>query len=255
MGVDNTEIIEQDPPGGNNRRWVLPAVLAAILVAVLAGAYFAKHPHMFGGSPTSTPTVRPTAKPQATSTPKVVAAATATPRPVATSTPRPAPTPTPTAKPAPVAGGKPTARPTAPRPTAVRPTAVPPTAVRPTTPPSPQPSPTSTVKIGAVQHPQSTLNAIQQGANRNDPTDVLYLDPAQVVSHNLGNYGFGSGFTVISPPPGASATATPYANTQGVPEVKFVVQFQGKRYTILLDQLVQHGPKGIWVIISIQIGG
>lgn len=111
------------------------------------------------------------------------------------------------------------------------------------------------MKVGAIQHPQSTLNAIQQGANRNDPTDVLYLDPAQVVSHNLANYGFGPGFTVVSPPPGASATATPYANSQGVPEVKFVVQFQGKRYTVLLDQLVQHGPQGIWAIVSIQAGG
>jgi len=60
--------VRDDPPGPN-RKWLLPALLVLIILVALAAAFFATHPHVFGGSATSTPTVTPT--PRATATPKV----------------------------------------------------------------------------------------------------------------------------------------------------------------------------------------
>jgi len=95
VAMSRTTVVRDDVPGPN-RKWLLPALLVLIILGALAAAFFATHPHVFGGSATSTPTVTPT--PHATATPKV--GPTGTPRPGPTGTPRsggvkPGPTGTP----------------------------------------------------------------------------------------------------------------------------------------------------------------
>jgi hypothetical protein len=193
-------------PPSNRNRWLLPVILALIIIAVIAGAFFATHPHVFGGSATSTPT--PTVTPTVTPTPP----ATGTPAPGPTGTPRPGPTGT------------------------------------------PQPGPTATpggIKTGAITHPAAQILDIQRKANQKNPAYLFYLDPFQVVQNNLPAYGFGTGFKAVSPPP--QPTPTPYTNPQGKPEEQITVQYQSKRYLIILDQPVQKGPSGIWVITTIKL--
>jgi hypothetical protein len=110
MSRVETEQVDPD----RNRKWILPAVLVVLILAILIGAFFATHPNVFGGgstdTPTATPTVQVTATPLAgpTGTPKTGPTGTpgtaptgtprpgptGTPKPTATSTPMPTPTPT-----------------------------------------------------------------------------------------------------------------------------------------------------------------
>lgn len=199
--------VRSSGPGG---RWWLPVLLALLILAIIAIAYYATHPHVFSSSPTATPTA--TATPSPTATPKTVTVIV---------TPTPGPTATP--------GGPPTPPPA----------------------PTPGGSAAGTLKTGVITHPQSQILSLQQGANRNDPADTIYLNPFQVVQQNLPAYGFTS-FMVVAPPTPPAATPTPYTSQQGTPQVRIIVQSQGQKYGIFLDQPVQKGPKGIWVIIAIR---
>ena len=112
--MSTTRVVREEPPGdgdgGWNRRWLIPAILALLILVVLAIAFFATHPHVFGRNGTATPTATPVVI-TATPLPK-----TATPKPGPTGTPRPGPTGT--ARPGPTATPKPTLTPTpAPTPT------------------------------------------------------------------------------------------------------------------------------------------
>jgi hypothetical protein len=205
---------------GMQPKWWLPILLVVLILAILGGAYAASH----RGSAS-----------------KATATATRTPTPAATATL--APTATPAKK-------KPTA--TA-RVVVVTATAGPATAT-PTAPPAtstPHPSATSTptVRTGTISHTQAELQRIQQGANNSDPNYTFYLDPFQVAQKTLPNYGFTT-VNIISPTP--VPTPTPYTGNSGLPEVQLTVQYQGKQYLIVLDQPVQQGPQGIWVIVRIK---
>jgi hypothetical protein len=93
------------------------------------------------------------------------------------------------------------------------------------------------------------MTAIQQGVSSNDPGYAYYQNPVQVVNHDLSTFGFASGVTVLSPP--VSPTPTPYTGNSGLPEVQVTVQYQGKRYLIVLDQKDLQGAKA-WLIVRIK---
>lgn len=192
-------------------RWWLPVLLALVILAILAVAFLVTHPHVFGKSATATPTATATSSP----TPSP----TATPKTiVVTATPGPSPTP-----------GGPTATPSGA-------TATP---------------GGSALKTGIITHPTADIDNIQRQVNRKNAAVMYYLDPFQVVQHNLSAYGFSS-FTIVQPATPPAATPTPYTNAQHLPQVRIIVQYQGQRYGIFLDQPVQQGAGGIWVIIAIR---
>ncbi|HZS93350.1 MAG TPA: hypothetical protein VFA78_01000, partial [Chloroflexota bacterium] len=202
-------------------RWGLVVLLVLIVLAIIAGAYLATHPHTFGASPTNTPTVTP--KPKATATPKPASGAGGA-------------TPTPTL------GKKATPTPTA---SGATPTATPNSGSTPTA----TPKAASGLRIGKIAHPKSQIDQYQSGANAGNSQYTYYTDPYKVVQTNLSQYGFTGSFTIVQP--AATPTPTPYTNAIGLPQVRFIVQYNGKKYGIFLDQPVQKGPKGIWVIIAI----
>lgn len=225
--MSDTTVVNNPNPGS---RWWLPVLLALIILAVLAIAFFATHPHVFGSGATATPTATATAT--ATTRPTVAA----TPKPGPTGTPKPGPTGTP--KPGPTATPLP------------HPTSTPAASA------SGTPATTHTsaqgVKTGTFGHPLADIDAIQRGANRKQSQYTYYLDPFQVVKNNLSSYGFTQPFTITTPGQPPAATPTPVTNSQGLPQVAISVKYLGKVYTIYLDQPVQKGPSGIWVIITIR---
>lgn len=232
--------IQDNGPG--NMRWILPAILALVILAIIAGAYFATHRGTSKPKPTRTPvptkvaTSIPTATapPKATSKPKP----TSTPKAGPTGTPRPGPTGTP--KPGPTATPHPTAKATATPHASATPNGA-----------------TGGVKLGSVSYPVTQLHTAQNGADQHNPAYTYYLNPFKVVRQTLpGKLGFGpTGITIIAPPAPPAATPTPFSNgPQGLPAVKITILYQGKHYAITLDQPETQGAKGIWVISVIAVG-
>jgi hypothetical protein len=208
-----------------NGRWLLPLILALIIAGIILGTYFATH-----NSSKSASKASPTTIPSPTVTVIPTGTAPTTPQSTPTSTPRPRPTATP---------GQATA--SAPTPTP-----------KPTVTPGPT-SAASGLKLGTFSYKPSILHAVQQHADANDPAYTYYLDPFKVVMKQLPqDFGFTSGpVTIVSPP--AQPTPTPYSNAQSLPETKITVQYQGKRYTVVLDQPETQGPTGIWIIYKITV--
>src|SRR5579884_3104176 len=122
---------------------------------------------------------------------------------------------------------------------------------------TPKPGPTattvaSTVKTGNIAHPHSSLVALQGQVNSGDPAVQYYLNPVEVVQHNLPQYGFKAGrYTIQSPP--VTPTPTPYTGQfNSRPLVKVVVAYVGQKFDVFVTQPIQRGPKGIWVVITIR---
>lgn len=107
---DNNVVEHETGPGG---RWWLPVLLVVLILAIIAGAYYATHRNMFGKSATATPRLVTATSLPATGTPKP--GPTGTPRPGPTATPKPGPsaTPKPTPRPSPTPSPTPTATATA----------------------------------------------------------------------------------------------------------------------------------------------
>lgn len=226
--MTETTTVHDNGPGW--RRWWLPVLLALLILAIVLGAYFATH-HSRAATPKSTPT--PTSTPGATAT--LLPTATASPRAAGTSHPHPTATPRP--------------RPSAtPRPAPTSTPRLTPTAV-----PRPTRSASDAVKTGTFTYSATQLHTIQQGANAGNSSYTYYLDPITVVQRQLPQYyGFtGGAITLVSPSASSQPTPTAYSNTQGLPEIKITVQYQGKRYVVVLDQPETQGAKGIWVIVKI----
>jgi hypothetical protein len=93
------------------------------------------------------------------------------------------------------------------------------------------------------------LTAIQQGVSSNDPSFAYYQNPVKVAQNDLTIFGFPSSVPVLSP--AATPTPTPYTGNSGLPEVQVTVQYQGKRYLIVLDQKDLQGAKA-WLIVRIK---
>lgn len=212
---DDTTVVDNPNSG---RRWILPVVLALVILAIIAGAFFATHPHVFGSGATATPTATATATAVPTAT--GIPTATAVPTTAPTGTPKPGPTGTP--RPGPTA--------------------------------TPKPAPTSTVKLGTISYPPAQLDAAQRNANAGNSSYTYYLNPFMVLQKSLPSYGFQGGFKVVSPAAPPQPTPTPFTGSNGLPQVKIRVQYQGKTYVVTLEQPRQKGPKGIWVISMIAPG-
>ena len=218
-----TTVERQSSPRG---KWVIPAILAAIIVLVVLGATLGpKIKDAISSSPTATAT------PQ-----KVVV--TATPGP-ATATAASGPTATP---------GGPTATPL---PAGVPPTATPGSNGASTPLPGTTPLPTvAGIHVGMVTRPQSKVTQIQTAAGNGDPNYTFYLDPTKTLNKTLPAEGFTQGFTVVKPT-AANPTPTPYSGPDGRPLVKYYVRYQGQIFTVQMVQPGTRGPKGIWVIATI----
>jgi hypothetical protein len=215
----------------NYWRWLLPLILILAIAGVILGVYFANHHSSSknAAAATNTPTAIPSPTP--TLLPTATAPARATKTPAPTATPRAAAAPHATATPG-------TAATAAPSPTPA---------------PTSPPTAASTVKLGSFTYKSSDLGTIQQGADAGNASYTYYLNPFMVIRRQLPqNYGFTAGsVTIVSPPPPPQPTPTPYSNAQGLPEVKVTVQYQGKRYLVVLDQPETQGPGGIWIIYKI----
>jgi hypothetical protein len=212
-------------PSSPRGRWLIPIILAVIIVAVVLGA-------------TLGPRIKDalSAKPTATATPQKVVV-TATPAPGA------------------VAANGPTATPGGPTPTS-QPGGVPATATpgaKGGSTPLPGTTPLPTVPgihIGMVTRPQSKVAQIQTAANNGDPNYTFYLDPTKTLNKTLPAEGFTQGFTVVKPTT-ANPTPTPFTGPDGRPLVKYYVRYQGQIFTVQVVQPGTRGPKGIWVIATI----
>lgn len=223
----STTVPVNDNPGGMPR-WLLPLALALLVALIVAAGYFATHRNLVSARATATPTATPTAKVRqvvVTSTPTPVGRATA-----ARAAGGGAATPTPTA----IAGA--TSAPSA----------------TPTPAPSPTPTAPGGVHLGAVPHPRPQLLQIQQGANRNESRYTLNLDPFRVVRASLPSYGFKT-VTIQAPTP--QPTPTSFSGSNGLPTVEITVQYVGHTFVVVLQQPVQQGPKGIWVVTAIRLKG
>ena len=96
------------------------------------------------------------------------------------------------------------------------------------------------------------IYSLQAAAAQGNPRYSYYLDPVEVTLHDLPKYGFSRGsIAVVSPPPPPHPTSTPHINEQRLNEVDVIVRYEGRKYWIVLDQLAQQGPRGMWVIITI----
>jgi hypothetical protein len=199
--------------GGPPWKWLLPILLALLIAAlVIVFAFGGKIKDAISG-PTATPVV--VTQVVVTSTPAPGAIGTpGTPGPggVVTTTPGPGGS-------TPLPGGTPI-----------------PTVVG--------------LKLGMITHKAVDVAKIQSGADAGDPNFTFYLNPVTVVQKTLTNYGFTGGFTILSPA-SAQPTPTPTAGADGRPLVLVKVSYQAKNYIVQVVQPGKHGPKGIWLIVSI----
>lgn len=104
--------------------------------------------------------------------------------------------------------------------------------------------------LGMITHTPSQVSTIQSGADRGDPRFTFYLDPLKVVQRNLPSYGFTGGFTLLSPST-PSPSPTPHTGSLNRPTVDVIIQYQGRRFRVSLAQPAAHGPKAIWLIVTI----
>jgi hypothetical protein len=107
------------------------------------------------------------------------------------------------------------------------------------------------VRTGGITYPLSELSAIQRAVDRGDQRYRYYLDSVQVTLRDLPRYGFDAGpITIVNPPPPQPAP-TAHRGEDGNPECDVIVRYRGRQYWIVLNQFMQHGPGGIWSIITI----
>lgn len=120
--------------------------------------------------------------------------------------------------------------------------------------PGTTPVPTEQGKtLGEITRPQSTVTALQSQAGAGSSQATAYLDPRQTVVNSLPNDGFPAGsFQIVSP----AATPTPTAFPDSTdashrPIIRFIVNYQGRKYQVTVAQPGTRGPKGIWSIVTI----
>ncbi|HZU11973.1 MAG TPA: hypothetical protein VFB58_03965 [Chloroflexota bacterium] len=196
---------------GSAGRWLIPLLLALIILGVLA--YVVLHRNAHGSAHAGTTVV-----------------ITATPAPGSTAISGPE---------TPVPGG------------AVPPTATPggtgiSTPVPGGTPPPRVPG----LQLGMITYRSSYVATIQHQANAGNTAYRFYLDPIQVAEKTLPHYGFTTGFVILSPAT-ASPTATPYVGLDKRNTVKVIALYRSHKYAVYLKQPATQGPKGIWLIVTI----
>ena len=115
----------------------------------------------------------------------------------------------------------------------------------------PQQAASRRVRTGGITHDLSRLQSIQRAVDRGNNRYGYYRNPVQVTVHDLPQYGFSSGRIEVISPPAPHAAPTAHHGEDGLPETDVVVRYRGRQYWIVLNQFVEHGPTGIWSIITI----
>ena len=211
--MDVDEPIVEEPWWSRYKWWLavgLAALIALVIVIVILASQSGHKKHRPTPTPRFTPTTAPTPSP--TPTPHPTQAAQPTP----TSPPTPTPSPTPTATPS-----------LTPIPTVVG------------------------LSLGYVHRSPARIQQIQSSASSGQPGYKIYLIPAKSLQYTLPSYGFTGQWRIIQPPqPSATPTAAPnpYIAPDGTPAEKFIVSYQGHTYEVILEQLANHGPGGVWLI-------
>jgi hypothetical protein len=100
------------------------------------------------------------------------------------------------------------------------------------------------VVLGMISRPRHTVLTIQRGANAGNKKYVWYRDPKQVVRRTLPHYGFKPPVKMVSPP-------RPVKSAVGRPLRKAEVIYKHELFRVFVAQPDVHGPKGIWVIVTI----
>lgn len=112
-------------------------------------------------------------------------------------------------------------------------------------------SPSTAVRTGGISYPIQQLRRLQAAVDRGDPRGAYHLNPVAVTERDLPAYGFTPGpITILSPPP-PHVAPTAHLGEDGLPETDVIVSYGGRRYWIVLNQFIRHGPAGIWSIITI----
>ena len=106
------------------------------------------------------------------------------------------------------------------------------------------------LKIDEITHKTADVQRIQSEVNSENPSYTYYLNPIQVVQNDLPHYGFVHPFQIVSPAQ-TGPTPTPFTDQSGRPTVNVLVSYQGHKYKVSLSQVATHGPKGIWMIVTI----
>lgn len=101
------------------------------------------------------------------------------------------------------------------------------------------------VILGMITRPYHIVRTIQAGANHGNKHYVWYRSPKQVVVRTLPHFGFKPPIHLISPP-------KPVRTHAGRPLRKAVVEYKHDLYRVFVAQPSPvHGPKGIWLIVTI----
>lgn len=98
--------------------------------------------------------------------------------------------------------------------------------------------------LGMITRPWNRVLTVQHGANAGNKHFVWYRTPRQVVLRTLPQYGFKPPIDMISPPKPAPELA-------GRPVRKAEVVYKHELFKVYVAQPDVHGPKGIWMIVTI----
>lgn len=100
------------------------------------------------------------------------------------------------------------------------------------------------VILGMITRPFHNVVTIQNGANAGNKKYTWYKDPKQVVLRTLPHYGFKPPIDMVSPP-------KPVRSAAGRPLRKAEVEYKHELYRVFVAQPDTHGPKGIWLVVTI----
>jgi hypothetical protein len=98
--------------------------------------------------------------------------------------------------------------------------------------------------LGMITRPRVKVLTVQKGANAGNKHYVWYRDPKQVVTRTLPQYGFKPPVNMISPP-------KPVVSSASRPLRKAEVVYRHELFKVYVAQPDVHGPKGIWMIVTI----
>jgi hypothetical protein len=133
----------------------------------------------------------------------------------------------------------------------------------PTTRPGPAPTVTATrasvpqqissphVRTGGITYDITRLQAIQRAVDGGGTRYRYYRNPVQVTVRDLPQYGFDARRIEVVSPAAPHVAPTAHHGEDGLPETDVIVRYGSRQYWIVLNQFVEHGPTGIWSIITI----
>jgi hypothetical protein len=98
--------------------------------------------------------------------------------------------------------------------------------------------------LGMITRPWTKVVTVQRAANAGNKHYIWYRNAKQVVKATLPHYGFKPPIHMISPP-------KPVKSVSGRPLRKAEVVYQHELFKVYVAQPDLHGPKGIWMIVTI----